>query len=281
MTKPFVKWVGGKTKLLPELLARLPSDFKERTYHEPFMGGAALFFATHEATGEGQRHVTQSWLSDINADLVLTYRALQEQPESLIDELREHELCHCGDHYYTTRSQFNGPADWKNYERAAAFVYLNKTCFNGVYRVNSEGRFNVPMGRYANPKILDVDALREARRVLLCAFVTHEPFENALERAGAESFSYLDPPYDPLSETSSFTTYATGGFTRRDQVRLRDACAAIDRRGGLFMLSNSDTPLTRELYRDFNIEEVRAPRSINSKATKRGCVGEILVRNYQ
>ncbi len=261
---PFLKWVGGKTSLLPELLRHVPDRL--RRYHEPFVGGGALFFAV------APRRAT---LSDSNGELVHCYRQVRDDVYGVLDALVGH--VYQREHYQIIRAL--EPRQLTPAARAARFIYLNKTCFNGLWRVNRAGRFNVPIGRYKNPRFHDPETLLAAQRALRGIEILHAPFENALARAAPGDFVYLDPPYDPVSATSSFASYTPDGFTWDDQKRLARACIALNRRGVRFLLSNSATDRVRELYRGFEQRLVRAPRFINSKADSRGRVDELLVFN--
>jgi DNA adenine methylase len=261
---PFVKWVGGKTSLLPELLRHVPDRL--RRYHEPFVGGGALFFAV------APRRAT---LSDQNGELVHCYRQVRDDVYGVLGALACH--VYAKEHYQTIRAL--EPRELMPADRAARFIYLNKTCFNGLWRVNRAGRFNVPIGRYKNPRFHDPSTLIAAHEALKGVDLLHAPFEESLGKAAPGDFVYLDPPYDPVSATSSFASYTAGGFTWDDQKRLARACIALNRRGVRFLLSNSATARVRELYRGFEQRLVRAPRFINSKAESRGRVDELLVFN--
>jgi DNA adenine methylase len=266
---PIVKWVGGKTKLLPELLRRAPSTY--RRYFEPFFGGGALFF---RLLPEG------AVLTDVNRALVECYEAVKLDPESVVHALGRHRKCHSEGYYYETREAWNaGDRGDSPGERAATFIYLNKTCYNGLWRVNSRGHFNVPAGRYENPSILDPAALRAASSALSRATLSVASFERVLEQADRGDFVYFDPPYHPLSETASFTSYTSGGFGPAEQERLADVFRELASRGCAVMLSNSDTPFIRKLYAAFRIERVMCPRAINSKADARGAIAELIVTN--
>ena len=261
---PFLKWVGGKTSLLPELLRHVPARI--RRYHEPFVGGGALFFAVAPR---------RAVLSDNNAELVHCYLQVRDNVHAVLAALADHVYEKA--HYQNVRAleaHQLSPA-----ERAARFIYLNKTCFNGLWRVNRAGRFNVPIGRYTNPRFHDPGALLAASSALARTDLLHAPFEDATAKVAPGDFVYLDPPYDPVSATSSFASYTADGFTWDDQKRLASACIALNRRGVRFLLSNSATDRVRELYRGFEQRLVRAPRFINSKAESRGRVDELLVFN--
>ncbi|MFO0683091.1 MAG: DNA adenine methylase [Sandaracinus sp.] len=270
---PFLKWVGGKGKLLSQLLPLLPPGADRMRHVEPFTGGGAMFFA---------RSPQRALLCDLNASLVDTYLAVRDDVEGVIDELGVLSAAHAATGtYYRVRERYNAErrAMSRN-ERAAAFVYLNKTCFNGLHRVNRRGEFNVPEGRYKNPRILDEHALRSASSVLQRAEIKHTSFEGLLSLAKPGDFVYLDPPYEPVSTTASFVAYGADGFAREDQTRLRDVVNELDRRGCKIMLSNSDVPFIREIYARYRIDTVAAPRAINCDADKRGLVSEVVVRNY-
>ena len=261
--RPFLKWAGGKGKLIQQYIPYLPKKFK--TYYEPFLGGAAVFFYLNPPSGT---------LTDINAELVNAYRCVRDNVEELILNLEAHQLRHCRDYYYEVR-QSPGVT---NIEKAARLIYLNKTCFNGLYRENSKGAFNVPIGKYKNPKICNPALLRSVSAALQNAQINVRPFEDILEHASScDDFVYFDPPYHPLSPTSNFTAYSRYSFTQDDQIRLKYVFAELAERGVKVMLSNSDCPFIRELYSDFNINSIIAPRLINSDARKRGNITELLI----
>ncbi len=267
--KPFVKWVGGKTQLLPELAERVPDDFGR--YYEPFVGGGALFFRL-----QPQR----ACLTDINPDLVNLYTVIRDKVDELIEDLSQHVYEEA--YFYQIRG-----ADrtleyekWSDVQRASRFIYLNKTCYNGLYRVNSKGQFNAPFGRYTNPTILNSDNLYACHAVLQKAVIEVSDFYAVRRRIRANDFVYFDPPYAPLSATAKFTSYTKNGFDAEMQYALRDLCRALDKRSVRFMLSNSSAPLILDLYAEFNIEFVYATRSINSNAGKRGKIPEVVVTNY-
>lgn len=263
---PFLKWAGGKGQLLDQYDPLFPKRY--RRYLEPFVGGGAVFFHLRPA---------RAVLSDGNAELIDCFRAVREEVRAVIAALRLHRYDR--DHFYAVRAI--EPETLTLAERAARTIFLNRTCFNGLYRVNSRGRFNVPFGRYVNPKILDAENLRACSRALRRARIECAPFQAVLGEARRGDFVYFDPPYHPRSKTSCFTAYEPGGFTADDQRELARVYSALDRRGVLLMLSNSDTPLIRELYRGFRIVEVRATRSINSKTEGRGAIRELVVLNYR
>lgn len=263
--QPIVKWAGGKTRLLSELVSRLPSHFER--YFEPFFGGGAFFFALQPG---------QAFLSDVNQELVILYRCVRDKLPSLIKALKRHP--YEKEHYYWVRSL--DPETLTEVERAARTLYLNRTCFNGLYRVNRRGQFNVPMGRYSNPVICDEDKLARASQALKSAQLTNAGFDETMDAPRAGDFVYFDPPYQPLSKTANFTSYTSMSFSEDDQARLAETFRSLADRGVQCMLSNSDTPLIQELYRDFRIDIVLAPRLISRKASNRRPVREVIVRSY-
>jgi DNA adenine methylase len=264
--KPFLKWAGGKSQLLPVLHERAPGGFNK--YIEPFVGGGALFLSLLPARGA---------INDSNEELINAYIVVRDSPLKLLAELRSH--VNEDDHYYTVRSL--DPSTLTPIERAARFIYLNKTCFNGLHRVNRKGQFNVPFGRYRNPKIADEAVIMTVSQVLQNTHIESRDFETFLRNvAEAGDFVYLDPPYHPVGKYSDFKRYTRDFFGETDQLRLRNVVGWLDKIGCKFMLSNSDAPLMLDLYRDFNIEVVEANRFINCDAQKRGKVNEIVVTNY-
>jgi len=273
--KPFLKWVGGKGQLLEEIRAAITAAGTFRRYHEPFVGGGAVFFDLARRGALPRAHAN---LSDNNEHLVSAYRGVKEHVEQVILLLAQHKAQHGHDHYYAVRAQ--APTDLA--ARAARVIYLNKTCFNGLYRENSRGLFNVPIGRYKNPLICDEKTLRAAARALRNANIEQRSFTalpNIIEKG---DFVYFDPPYDPVSSTANFTGYDKGTFTREDQEHLAELFKTLRSLGVKALLSNSDTPFVRKLYKGPNlkVETVRAMRMVNSKATHRGKVNEVLVRNF-
>lgn len=267
---PFIKWVGGKGRLLSQLVPLLPEGVERMRHLEPFVGGGALFFA---------RQPRRAVLSDVNPSLVDTYLAVRDELSLVVKYLRRLERRHDPEVYYEVRERYNRKP-MSRAKRAATFIYLNKTCFNGLHRVNRRGEFNVPCGRYTNPRILDEEGLARASLALRNADIRCQGFEALLEVARPGDFVYLDPPYVPASASANFTSYASDGFGPQEQRRLRDVYEALDDRGCWLMLSNSDVPFVRELYADWNIDVVRAGRAINSNPRRRGKVNEVVVRNY-
>ena len=271
---PIVKWAGGKARLLSQLEPLLPNGVELMRHVEPFLGGGAMFFA---------RRPERALLCDINPALIATYEAVRDQVDAVIEHLsrlsREHELSPSRA-YYRLRERYNRARKLPLAERGALFLYLNKTCFNGLHRVNLRGEFNVPLGRYARPRILNAELLRAASRQLQDADLRCTGFESLLTAARPGDFVYFDPPYEPVSGTANFTAYAQAGFGRQHQLALREVYVELDRRGCKLMLSNSDVPFIRDLYRSFRIDVVAAARAINCDASKRGPVCEVVVRNY-
>lgn len=256
---PFVKWVGGKRALVPEIVKLLPQTFNR--YWEPFAGGGAVFFALDS-------RITQATLSDVNLDLVLAYRIVQNRPVELIRELKAHKAQHNKKHYATIRNQhaLEDPV-----ARAARFIYLNKTCYNGLWRVNKQGKFNVPIGSYKNPAICDEDNIRNASDVLEKAVIRKQSFERIEPQSG--DLVYCDPPYD-----ETFNGYTGKGFGPDKQALLRDRCKAWAAAGAHVIVSSSDTPLIRSLYNhNFAVTEVKARRAVNCKANGRGPTAELLI----
>ena len=267
---PFLKWAGGKTRLISRYIPYFPQQFK--TYYEPFIGGGAIFFYLYN-----HRSNFTGFLSDINPELINTYNCVKDRVEQLIALLEEHQTRHGKEYYYRIRAQNQGTC----VEKAARLIYLNKTCFNGLYRENSKGEFNVPIGKYKNPRICNSDLLRSVSVALQFTKLQVKPFDSVLEDAKtANDFVYFDPPYYPLSSTSNFTAYSRYSFTENEQIRLRDTFTELAGRGVKVMLSNSDCPFVRELYKDFNLYEISATRAINSNAQKRGRITELLITSY-
>ena len=266
--QPFVKWAGGKRRLVPALAPYFPDEIG--TYWEPFVGGGAVFFAF-------ARRIKHAILSDTNEELVLTYQIVKSDVEALIEQLRLHKRKHdkrAGQTYEDGKTYYRRVRDaepTEPVEIAARFLYLNKTCYNGLYRVNSKGKFNVPEGRYKNPDICNADRLRETSQVLQNATIRVGDFTSIVQPS-RNDFVYCDPPYDGV-----FTSYQASGFGENDQERLRNAANAWTRSGARVVLSNADTPAMRKLYSDFRIHEATAPRPINSKGTGRGNAAELII----
>lgn len=291
--KPFIKWVGGKSQLIEQLDAQLPNDFsnwENVTYIEPFVGGGAMLFYMLQRYPNIQRAV----INDINSDLVCCYQTVRDQVEVLIESLRNYEQLYLAlqtednrkDFYMAARSRYN-EKNLDSIENTTLFFFLNRTCFNGLYRVNKSGIFNVPFGKYANPTICDPDTLRMDSELLQRVEIMNGDFEETFQYAQGNTLFYFDPPYRPLSDTSSFNDYTKEAFNDNAQIRLKEYCDRIHAAGYQFMLSNSDCKGKNEadnffdvLYEAYQIERVWASRSINAIASKRGKLTEILVRNY-
>lgn len=266
---PFLKWAGGKSQLLSTFEKFYPKSFNR--YFEPFLGGGAVFFSL-AARNQGLKAV----ISDCNEELINCYLMLRDNPDEVIEELREHR----NDIHYFYKIRELVSEELDDAERAARMIFLNKTCFNGLYRVNRKGQFNVPFGRYKNPKLVDVQNIHAVSRVLANAQIVCQPFEKVVSKARQNDFVYLDPPYHPLSATSNFTGYTKGAFNFADQERLAEVFQSLSQKGCHVMQSNSDIPAIRELYSGFRIETVQAHRAINCNGEKRGRINELLILNY-
>jgi DNA adenine methylase len=272
--RPFVKWAGGKGQLLKALEHHFPHDF--RTYYEPFLGGGAVFFHLVKT-----RHRFSAVLSDINEELITAYRVVKEQVKELIQELSNHKAqYHMApkEYYYHVRDALEVTTD---IQKAARLIFLNKTCYNGLYRVNKEGKFNVPFGRYKNPKICDKSNLRTVSKVLNWskARLLATDFQEATRDAGEHDFIYFDPPYQPVSDTASFTSYTHSGFPEEEQKRLCRWFRQLDKQGCQIVLSNSNTAVIENLYEGYTIQEVEAMRAISCKGNKRTGHTELIITN--
>lgn len=299
MAKPFIKWAGGKSQLIPEIVQRLPEYINQGlpyTFIEPFTGSAALALHLLGTDNPPAKVI----LNDVNADLVNLYQVVKTAPEALLDYLRiaqkEYDLLETKEtkqpYYYSKREEFNRRED-DNVKRAGLFIFLNRAGFNGLYRVNRKNEFNVPIGSYKQPKFVFEDVILNASKLLANTEVYNTSFECTLDThqlsdcANLPTFFYLDPPYKPISESSSFTSYAKDSFDDDDQRKLKQFCDVLDAKGYQWLLSNSDTTNLNpedkffdDLYSDYLIERVKASRSINSKGAKRGQINELLIRNY-
>lgn len=265
---PFVKWAGGKRSIIDELAENIPQEF--RNYYEPFVGGGALFFHLHEK-------LSKAYLSDINLDLIMAYAVIKKNPKELIDLLKVHKQKHNDDYYYKVRKQHNLDDAIKI---AARFLYLNKTCYNGLYRVNKKGEFNVPVGRYTNPNIVQEENIFLCNNALQKATVEYREYNSIRPKAG--DFVYCDPPYHPVNG-SSFTSYTKLDFSENDQAQLRDFALELHSKGVNVMLSNSNTPFIQDLYKKvpFTVRIVHAPRYVNCKPGGRDNVEEVLITTYE
>lgn len=262
--KPFVKWVGGKRQLMSEILDAMPRTWSG-VYHEPFIGGGAVFWnIAHRCRA--------AYLSDANAELITTYKVVRDQPELLIAKLQQYSYT---EKFFYEMRELNP----KNLiETAARFIYLNRTCFNGLYRVNSKGGFNVPFGRYTNPVICDADNLSACSRALAKTNIHCCSYDETLDKMVVGDFAYFDPPYAVVSKTANFTAYTKSKFGDDEQAQLAADARALKSRGVQVLLSNADTSLIRELYSDFTLIPVQARRAVNSNAAKRGRVRELLIK---
>lgn len=273
--KPFVKWVGGKRQLLKQFreLGLYPPELfnpATNTYYEPFVGGGAVFFDLLPESAE---------LSDLNNELVVTYNVIKNNIDELIASLKKHIY----DKEYYLEVRARNIEDLSDVEIASRFIFLNRTGFNGLYRVNKKGQFNVPFGRYNNPVICDEENLRRVSKELQDVTIKHQDYKAILKKAKLGDFIYFDPPYYPINRTSSFTAYTSENFLEKEQTELRDCFAELHKRGCFVMLSNSDTPYINELYagiKGVTVHKITAGRAINSKGSGRGKITEVVVTNY-
>ena len=272
--RPYLKWAGGKRQLLPEIRARLPENMGQRNYYEPFVGAGAVLFDLHPG---------RAVINDFNSQLMLTYRAIRDHVEEVIALLEEHQANHSREYYYQIRGADRTGAfqHWSQAAQAARLIYLNKTCFNGLYRVNGQGLFNVPFGSYKRPAICEPQVLRAVSAYLSGNAITLlcGDFADAVATAQPGDFVYFDPPYHSADNTN-FTGYQAGGFGEEEQRRLRDLFVQLAGRGVLCMLSNSDTQFIRTLYQNYDISILPARRAINARPEGRGAVNEVLVRSW-
>lgn len=291
--KPFIKWVGGKTQLIEQLDALLPSDFgswNDVTYIEPFVGGGAMLFHMLQKYPNIQHAI----INDINSDLTTCYKTVRDNPKELIESMQDIEKAYLTlsseearkDFFMAVRNRYN-EKNLEPIENTTKFFFLNRTCFNGLYRVNKKGLFNVPFGKYTNPTICNPDTIMQDSELLQRVEILNADFESTFDYAQGNTLFYFDPPYRPLSDTSSFNDYAKEAFNDDAQIRLKEYCDKVNNAGYKFMLSNSDSKGKNEednffdhLYRTYKIERVLASRNINSNPSKRGKLTEILVHNY-
>jgi DNA adenine methylase len=268
---PILKWVGGKRQLLGEITKHIP---EYKTYYEPFLGGGAVFFGL-----QPERAV----VNDINASLICVYRVIRDHTEELIEALKQHK--NEAGYFYKIRNWDRNKDEYEkksDVQKASRIIYLNKTCYNGLFRVNRAGEFNAPFGRYKNPDYVNEKALLAMGRYLRKPGITlmNTDFEKALEGVQKGDFVYFDPPYDPVSDSANFTGYDKRGFDREEQKRLKLVCDRLDKKGIKFLLSNSATDFIFDLYKEYTIMIIKAKRSVNSKADRRGEVDEVLIKNY-
>jgi DNA adenine methylase len=272
LVAPVVKWVGGKRQLLQDISKHIPDKFS--TYYEPFLGGGAVLFHLQP---------NRAVVNDINEELINIYTVIRDNLEELIKDLKKHK--NEADYFYEIRELDRDKKKYSqlsNIKKASRIIYLNKTCYNGLFRVNQQGEFNAPFGRYKNPNIVNETTLRAVSNYFNKAKITFKcgDFEEAVKGIRKGSFVYFDPPYDPVSDSANFTGYDKGGFDREEQTRLKKLCDKLDTQGIKFLLSNSATEFILELYKDYNITIVQANRAINSRGDKRGKIDEVLVKNY-
>ena len=275
--QPFIKWVGGKRGLLTQLLDKFPKEFKN--YHEPFLGGGAVFF---ELFSRGLLKDKKVFLSDINFELINAYNVVKKNPSELIDNLEKYKKKHNKEFYYKIR-ELDRKKNFRNLsqiDRATRFIYLNKTCFNGLYRVNKKGYFNTPMGSYKNPKIVDEMTILDASESLQNVTILKQSFKEILKNVKENDLVYFDPPYYPLNTTSSFTSYDSNCFLEDEQFELFELYDRLSDKGAKVIQSNSDTEFIKNLYKKYDIKTVSANRFINSKSRGRGKISEVLVRNF-
>jgi DNA adenine methylase len=268
---PFVKWAGGKRQLLSEIRKFIPPEIS--TYFEPFVGGGAVLFDIQPK---------RAIINDYNSELINAYRIIKSNCQELIDDLKTY--MNTKEFFYQVREMDRQPnfKELSDVKRASRIIYLNKTCFNGLFRVNSQGQFNVPFGNYKEPNFVNESTLKTISNYLNSIDITFlsVDFAESLKGVKKNDFVYLDPPYDPVSDISSFTGYTLNGFDKSEQQRLKETCDLLNEKGTKFLLSNSATPYIKNLYKDYTIEVIQANRSINSIAERRGKVDEVLIRNF-
>jgi len=274
LVSPILKWVGGKRQLLDSIEPLIP---KCSTYYEPFIGGGAVLFS---------RQPDKAVINDSNPELINVYLTIKNEPEALIEKLKEHKVNSSEEYFYSIRALDRDKEVFENMtnvERAARIIYLNKTCYNGLFRVNSSGEFNSPWGKYKNPNITNETTINALHSYFNKANITIKcgDYKDALKGIQKGAFVYFDPPYMPISSSASFTGYTAGGFGEQEQIALKEQCDALNAKGIKFLLSNSSCPFIEDLYKDYIIEHVNAKRAINANPEKRGEIKEVLVRNYE
>lgn len=274
LVSPILKWVGGKRQLLDSIEPLIP---KCSTYYEPFIGGGAVLFS---------RQPDKAVINDSNPELINVYLTIKNEPEALIEKLKEHKANSSEEYFYSIRALDRDKEVFENMtdiERAARIIYLNKTCYNGLFRVNSSGEFNSPWGKYKNPNITNETTINALHTYFNKANITIKcgDYRDALKGIRKGAFVYLDPPYMPISSSASFTGYTAGGFGKQEQIALKEQCDALNAKGIKFLLSNSSCPFIEDLYKEYIIEHVNAKRAINANPEKRGEIKEVLVRNYE
>lgn len=274
LVAPFLKWVGGKRQIMPSIVELLPPNINKFTYIEPFVGGGAVLF---------HLQLSKARINDYNEELINVYNVIKLDVEELIKDLKKHK--NDSDYFYEIRSK-DRTGEIRNFsdvERASRIIYLNKTCYNGLYRVNNAGEFNAPFGRYKNPNIVNEPTIRAVSKYLneKDIEINCGDYEKILKKATKKSFVYLDPPYHPISKSSNFTGYVEGGWDENDQIRLREWCDYLDKKNINFLLSNSATNFIKEEYKKYYIHPIKANRAINSDGSNRGEIDELLIRNYE
>lgn len=271
---PFLKWVGGKRQLLPKIIEYLPKNMRELRYFEPFIGGGAVLFHLQPENAV---------INDFNEELINVYNVVKDNLDDLIIDLKKHK--NTSEYFYQIRGldRTDEFLSLSEVQRASRIIYLNKTCFNGLYRVNNAGEFNAPFGRYKNPNIVNEPTLKAVNKFLNKnnISINNGDYSDVLETADENSFIYLDPPYHPISENSNFTGYVQGGWDMFDQIRLREVCDILNEKGAKFLLSNSSSPFIKDQYEKYKITTVKAIRAINSNGSDRGEIDEVLIRNYE
>lgn len=274
LVSPFLKWVGGKRQLIPSIIELMPKNIKSYNYIEPFIGGGAVLFHTQPKT---------AIINDLNTELINVYEVIKNNLDELIEDLKKHR--NEPDYFYQIRG-LDRTDEYKELSpviRASRIIYLNKTCYNGLYRVNNAGEFNAPYGFYKKPNIVNEPTLKAVNKYLNNNNISiyNKDYSEILKLADTNSFVYLDPPYYPISESSNFTGYVQGGWDMWDQVRLREVCDELNSKGIKFLLSNSSASFIRDQYKSYNIKVVKAIRAINSNGANRGEIDELLIRNYE
>lgn len=274
LVAPFLKWVGGKRQLMPTIVEHLPENIKDYKYIEPFIGGGAVLFNLQPKN---------AIINDFNEELINVYQVIKNNLDELIIDLKKHK--NEAEYFYSIRS-LDRNEEFKKLnavQRASRVIFLNKTCFNGLYRVNNAGEFNSPFGRYKNPNIVNEPTLKAVNKFLNSNNIDIKSgdYSEILKQADKKCFVYLDPPYHPISESSNFTGYVQGGWNMYDQIDLKTACDELNKKGVKFLLSNSSADFIKDLYKDYKITIVKANRAINSNGADRGEVDEVLIRNYE
>ena len=274
LVSPILKWVGGKRQLLDSIEPLIP---KCSTFYEPFIGGGAVLFS---------RQPDKAVINDLNPELINVYLTIKNEPKALIEKLKEHRDNSSEEYFYSIRALDRDKEVFENMmnvERAARIIYLNKTCYNGLFRVNSSGEFNSPWGRYKNPNITNETTINALHTYFNKANITIKcgDYREALKGIRKGAFIYFDPPYMPISSSASFTGYTAGGFGEQEQIALKEQCDALNEKGIKFLVSNSSCPFIEELYKDYIVEHVNAKRAINANPQKRGEIKEVLIRNYE